>query len=481
MKSPIKFGTDGWRAIIADTFTFENVRHAAQATAEYFKSVEGPERAVFVGFDVRYQSQAFAKATAEVMAANGFRVVVLDRPYPTPYVSFEVRRRKFVGGIMITASHNPPSFNGFKVKAHFGGSATPAITAKIEAAVAALYERRSFVDSGTGGHGSPLQIETTSPEHYYFDHLKSLVDWNLIAKSNLKIVVDSMHGCGGYILEEFLRETSCTVQTIRGNPDPLFGGVHPEPMMPQLEPLGRAVRESGSRVGLATDGDADRLGIVDENGQYINTLQTLALLLLHVYRNKGWRGAVARTYSQSLLIPRIAQKLGLPLYECPIGFKNIGELMLENEILIGGEESGGIGLSRHLPERDGIFINLLFLDLLAASGKTCTELIHDMWREFGEFHYDRRDLHVPIQTGQAVVEKWRTAPPSTLAGRRVQSVGNLDGSKVFLEQDSWILFRQSGTEPLLRVYCEAPTALAVSEIMAAGLKFVEQFGSGGVH
>lgn len=251
--------------------------------------------------------------------------------------------------------------------------------------------------------------------------------------------------------------------------------------MPQLEPLGRAVRESGSHVGLATDGDADRLGIVDENGQYINTLQTLSLLLLHIYRNKGWRGAVARTYSQSLLIPRIAQKLGLPLYECPIGFKNIGELMLENEILIGGEESGGIGLSRHLPERDGIFINLLFLDLLAASGKTCTELMHDMWREFGEFHYDRRDLHVPIQTGQAVVEKWRTAPPRTLAGRRVQSIGQLDGSKVFLEQDSWILFRQSGTEPLLRVYCEAPTALAVSEIMAAGLKFVEQFGSDGVH
>ena len=485
MKSPIKFGTDGWRAIIADTFTFENVRYAAQATAEYFKSVEGPERAVFVGFDVRYQSKAFARAAAEVMAANGFRVVMLDRPYPTPYVSFEVRRRKFVGGIMITASHNPPAFNGFKVKAHFGGSATPAITAKIEQAVAAVtsnasrcdaYDRRSFVDSRP-----PLPVETISPEHYYFDHLKSLVDWNLIARSKLKIVVDSMHGCGGYILEELLRETSCSVQTIRGNPDPLFGGIHPEPMMPQLEPLGRAVRESGSHVGLATDGDADRLGIVDENGQYINTLQTLSLLLLHVYRNKGWRGAVARTYSQSLLIPRIAQKLGLPLYECPIGFKNIGELMLESEILIGGEESGGIGLSRHLPERDGIFINLLFLDLLAASGKTCTELMHDMWREFGEFHYDRRDLHVPIQTGQAVVERWRTAPPGTLAGRRVQSIGQLDGSKVFLEQDSWILFRQSGTEPLLRVYCEAPTALAVSEIMAAGLKFVEQFGSDGVN
>ena len=477
MNLPIKFGTDGWRGIIADSFTFENVRYAAQASAEYFKTVEGPNRAIFVGFDVRFQSKNFARAVAEVLAGNGLRVVMMDRPYPTPYVSFEVRRRKFAGGVIVTASHNPPAFNGFKVKAHFGGSATPAITAKIENAVAALYERRR-----SGGHRPPLQsdIEIIGPEKYYAEHLKSLVDWDRISKSRLKIVVDSMHGCGGYILEDLLRDTSCTVQTIRGNPDPLFGGINPEPMMPQLEPLGEAVLKSGSHVGLATDGDADRLGIVDETGQYINTLQTLSLLLLHIYRNKGWRGAVARTYSQSLLIPRIASKLGIELYECPIGFKNIGELMLEREILIGGEESGGIGLSRHLPERDGIFINLLFLDLLAATGKSCTQLIREMWNEFGEFHYDRRDLHVPIEAGQAVIETWKTAPPSTLAGRRVQEVGTLDGSKVFLEKDSWILFRQSGTEPLLRVYCEAPTRAAVAEIMAAGLRFVEQFTSTGV-
>ena len=483
MNLPIKFGTDGWRGIIADTFTFENVRYAAQATADYFKIVEGPERAVFIGFDVRFQSEKFALTAAEVFAGNGFRVVMIDRPYPTPYVSFEVRRRKFVGGIMITASHNPPIFNGFKVKAHFGGSATPAITAQIERAVAALYERRQFSNSDVvGGHRPPLLsgIEICAPEQYYAEHMKSLVDWDRISKSKLKIVVDSMHGCGGTILEDLLRGTFCTVQTIRGNPDPLFGGMNPEPMMPQLQPLGETVRKSGSHVGLATDGDADRLGIVDETGQYVNTLQTLALLLLHAYRNKGWRGAVARTYSQSLMIPRIASKFGLQLFERPIGFKNIGELMLENEILIGGEESGGIGLSRHLPERDGIFINLLFLDLLAATGKNCTQLIREMWNEFGEFHYDRRDLHVPIEAGRAVVEKWRSAPSTSFAGRRVQEVGKLDGSKVFLEKDSWILFRQSGTEPLLRVYCEAPTQTAVTEIMAAGLKFVEQFTSPGV-
>jgi phosphomannomutase len=206
----------------------------------------------------------------------------------------------------------------------------------------------------------------------------------------------------------------------------------------------------------------------------------LSLLLLHVYRTKGWRGAVARTYSQSLLVPRIAERFGLELFERPIGFKNIGELMLEREILIGGEESGGIGLSRHLPERDGIFINLLFLDLLAASEMSCTELIHNMWKEFGEFHFDRSDLHVRIEAGNAVVAMWRKDPPATFAGRKVESVGTLDGSKVFLEKDSWILFRQSGTEPLLRVYCEAPTASAVREIMDSGLKLVEQFSDPGV-
>src|SRR5437879_1165097 len=252
MNIPIKFGTDGWRGVIADTFTFENVRYAAEATAEYFKTVEKTERAVFIGFDVRFQSSKFAHAAAEVFTGNGFRVVMMDRPYTTPYVSYEVRRRKFVGGVMITASHNPAIFNGFKVKAHFGGSATPAITATIEQKL------------GTEPRVDNHAIEVIGPEKYYVEHLKSLVDWDRISKSKLKIVVDSMHGCGGYILEDLLRDTTCTIQTIRGNPDPLFGGMNPEPMMPQLEPLGETVRKSGADVGLATDGDADRLGVVED-------------------------------------------------------------------------------------------------------------------------------------------------------------------------------------------------------------------------
>ena len=469
MSNTIRFGTDGWRALIADAFTFENVRIAAQATAGYMATVKGTERGVYIGYDGRFLSNRFARAAAEVFAGNGFYTLLMDRAYPTPYVSFEVRRRRLAGGVVITASHNPAAFNGFKVKAHFGGSATPEITAEIERNLG-----RVPVQVSSEG------VEVVAPEAHYFEHLRSLVDWDRIAKSGLKVVVDSMHGSGGRILETLLRDTSCAVETMRGDLDPLFGGVNPEPMMPQLEPLAARVVQTKSHVGLATDGDADRLGVVDENGRFLNTLQVLPLLLLHTYRNKGWRGSVVRTFSQSQIVPRIAQKLGLVCHERPIGFKNIGELMLNEEVLIVGEESGGVGLSRHLPERDGTFVNLLFLDLLATSGKSCTQLIREMWDEFGEFHFDRRDLHVPIRTGQAVVETLRTRPPASFGPRAVNRVETLDGSKVFLEGESWILFRQSGTEPLLRVYCEGPSAQAVQEILAEGLKLVEQTRDGGV-
>jgi phosphomannomutase len=465
----IKFGTDGWRALIADEFTFENVRIAAQAAASYLATVPGVERAVFVGFDGRFLSGRFARAAAEVFAGNGFRTLLMDRPYPTPYISFEVLRRKFAGGVVITASHNPPAFNGFKVKAHFGGSATPEITAQIEKHLGAS----PVITSQSG-------IEIVPPEPYYVEHLRSLVDWNRIAKSRLRIVVDSMHGSGDRLLETMLQGTSCSVETIRGDLDPLFGGIHPEPMMPQLEPLAMRVVATQSDVGLATDGDADRVGVVDEKGRFLNTLQVLPLLLLHAFRNRGWRGSVVRTFSQSQIVPRIAQRLGIACHERPIGFKNIAELMLTEEVLIGGEESGGVGLSRHQPERDGTFINLLLLDLLAATGKSCTQLVRDMWDEFGEFHFDRRDLHIPMKTGTAVVDNLRTQPPAAFAGRPVLRVETLDGSKVFLEKDSWILFRQSGTEPLLRVYCEAPSEAEVQKILAAGLSLVEQTGRGGV-
>ena len=467
---PIRFGTDGWRGIIADDFTFANVRVVAQATADQM-AASTPEagRAVLIGYDVRFLSDRFARATAEVFAGNGFQVQLMDRPYPTPYVSFEVRRRGLAGGVVITASHNPASFNGFKVKAAFGGSATPQITTDIEARIGA-----TSVCRGTEC------IETVGPSAAYAEHLRSLVDWEAISASGMRIVADPMHGSSGRLLEELFVSTSCTVRTIRAEPDPYFGGVHPEPMMPQLKPLGEAVVAEGAAVGLATDGDGDRLGVVDETGRFVSTLEVLPLLLLHVYRRRGWRGDVAHTFSQSLLVGRIAAALGLAIHETPIGFKNIAALMLDHTVLIGGEESGGVGLSRHMPERDGIFVGLLILDLLAAAGRPLGGLIREMWDEFGEFHYDRRDLEVPIEAAVRLIERLEAEPPDRFAGSRVTDVRTLDGMKFLLDSDSWILFRRSGTEPVLRVYCEAPTGAAVAAILESGADLVEHFLADGV-
>ncbi len=460
----IKFGTDGWRAVIADEFTFDNVRIASQATADYFLSAGGGERAILIGYDVRFLSDRFARAAAEVFAGNGFRVFLLDRPYPTPYVSHEVKRLGLQGGVVITASHNPSRFNGFKVKAEYGGSATPAITSQIEG----LLENRPVRTSTDG-------IETVAPGAEYVESLRKLVDWPRLADSGLRIVVDSMHGTGGRLLEECLADTTCTVDTIRGNPDPLFGGISPEPMMPQLEPLSRAVRSGGCDIGLATDGDADRLGVVDDDGRFVSTLEILPLLMIHLHRNRGWEGVVVHTVSQSQLVGRIGAKLGLEVLETPIGFKNIAEIMLERQVLIGGEESGGVGVSRHLPERDGIAVHMLLLDMLAETGKSLSHSIRDMWKEFGEFHYARRDLRVPVETGSRLSEQLQNEPPASFSGHDVTDVRTLDGIKLVLDGDCWILFRRSGTEPVLRVYTEAPTSNATDRLIAAGVEFVEQF------
>jgi phosphomannomutase len=465
----IAFGTDGWRGIIAEDFTFENVRRVAQATADYFRTVTDGERAILVGHDVRFLSDRFARTAAEVFRGNGFRVMLLDRPCPTPYVSFEVKRLGLVGGVVVTASHNPSSFNGFKIKAHYGGSATEGITGDIERAL----DRSRVRTSETG-------IETVSPSAAYGDHLRALVDWERIAGSRLEVTVDSMHGCGGRQLEDLLGGTTCRVRTLRADPDPLFGGVSPEPMLPQLEPLAAAVLKSGSAAGLATDGDGDRIGVVSEEGKFLNTLQILPLLVLHTCRRRGWEGGVAYTFSQSQLMARIAKSLGREVFETPIGFKNIAALMLERGVLIGGEESGGIGVSRHLPERDGLFVQLLLLDMLAATGKSLTQLIRELWDEFGEFHFQRRDVGIPLEASRRLIEALGDSPPADFGGVAVEEVRTLDGIKLVLANDGWILFRRSGTEPILRIYCEAPTEDASLDLMSSGVKLMEQFRADGV-
>lgn len=464
----LRFGTDGWRGVIAREYTFHNVRRVAQATADYFQTVGQGAPTLLVGYDVRFLSPQFARAAAEVLAGNGFRALLLDRITPTPYISFAVREAGFRGGVVITASHNPSEFNGFKVKAHYGGSATGAMTAAIEACL----DRNPVAGAG--------EVEAVGMSDTYTDHLRTLVDWPTLRKSRLRLCVDSMHGSGGTLLQELLKGTTLEVHTIRSRPDPLFGGASPEPMMPWLAPLAREVVSRKAAVGLATDGDGDRLGVMAGDGTFLSTLQILPLLLLHVARNRGWTGAVAHTFSQSQLIGRIAGALGRETYETPIGFKYIAELMLQHEILIGGEESGGIGLSRHLPERDGLFLHLLILDMLATEGKPLSELVEAMWAEFGEFHYARRDLHVPVDLSLQVVEGLAQAPPERLFNQSVKSVLTLDGVKLVLEGDAWILFRRSGTEPVLRVYCEAPTPEATEGILSEGVALVEHFSAPGV-
>ena len=458
----IKFGTDGWRGVIARDFTFDNVEIVSQAIADYLESQRPTRREVLIGYDARFMAGRFARCVAEVLGANRFQIELLDRPFPTPYVSFEARRRQLAGGVMVTASHNPPEFLGIKFKAPFGGSATPAIVQQIES-----YLFQNSPRKFTGGE-AVNGIKVVSPSQKYFDHVKSLVDFDVIRKSKIKAVIDSMHGTGLRLLEEILQEQGVTSRTIRYNPDPLFGGVFPEPMPENLGALKVAILENQADIGLATDGDADRLGVMDQEGRYVNTHQILCLLILHLVQKRNWTGKVVKTFSQSVLVEKICRRLELHLETVPIGFKNIAQVMLQEDVLIGGEESGGVGVKNHLPERDGILLNLMMLEAVAESGKSLHEMVLDLWKEYGEFHFQRNDLHVPLSLGHGLVKQLRDSPPNRYTGLSLERVETLDGTKLIFKDESWILFRQSGTEPLLRIYCEAHTEGQVERMMAEG-------------
>jgi phosphomannomutase len=465
----IKFGTDGWRARIAEDFTFANVEAVTQALVDYLRTQNaGGELRTVVGYDRRFASELFARRAAEVFAGNGVAVDLFASDVPTPLVSFEVKRRGLDGGVVITASHNPPDFNGFKFKAPYGGSATPAITDQIEKLLGATAPQRLPFDEAQG-RGLANIIEADGD---YRSHVESLVAINDLRKADALVIADPMHGTGGRWIESMLAGGKIRVETIRADRDPLFGGVLPEPMPWSLELTSRVIRERGALLALITDGDADRVGAMDERGEYVNTHQILMILLLHLVRRKGWKGSVARTFSQSVIVRRIAESYGFRLFETPIGFKHIGEIMLDpaNDFLVGGEESGGIGVRGHIPERDGIFNCLLLLEAVLAAGKKPSEIVRDIWREFGEFHFERRDLHVPIEAGQKLVSDLRENTPDSLAGDKIVDVATLDGTKLIFEDDSWILFRQSGTEPLLRIYCEATSVEKMIKMVDEGVR-----------
>ncbi|MBC7910331.1 MAG: phosphoglucomutase/phosphomannomutase family protein [Pyrinomonadaceae bacterium] len=472
----MRFGTDGWRAVIASEFTFSNVERVAQAYADYLAQqaadtsqaseiVDKTKLLVIIGFDRRFLSQQFAERVVEVLAGNNFQVSLFREPVPTPLVSWAVREMKAAGGVVITASHNPPEFNGFKIKAPWGGSASPETTLAVEA----------FVDSSPARKSEFAKVEMQSEQlaaatESYRAQVASYVDLERLRSAQHRVVVDPMHGSGGRFVESFLQGGTLEVETIRAERDPLFGGVSPEPIDRNLEPLKNRVRETNAILGLATDGDADRVGAVNELGETMTMHEVVPLLLLHLSRQRGMTGGVVRTFSQSVLTKRIAAAHNLKLYETPIGFKYIADLMLREDILLGAEESGGIGVSGHIPERDGILNSLLLLEAVIAAGIPPSVLVKEMHREFGEFYFGRRDLHMEVARGQELVQELAGTTPDSFAGFAVDSVETLDGTKLLFEDESWLLFRQSGTEPALRVYSEATSTAKMNALLDEGEK-----------
>jgi phosphomannomutase len=462
----IKFGTDGWRAVIAREFTFSNLDRVAQAYADYLKKQKHESSLVVVGFDRRFLSEYFAQHAAEVMSGNGFRVAKFKESAPTPVISWAVKNLHAAGGIVITASHNPATFNGFKIKAPWGGSADQVTTAEVEKLVDVNATRQAeLLTDKDSSLDSAIQT--------YRDQIASYVDLERIRRATGSVVVDPMHGSGGSWVESFLTGGSLNVETIRQSRDPLFGGVNPEPIDQNLGPLKQRVVELRALVGLATDGDADRVGAVDEHGQTMTMHDVVPLILLHLARNRKMTGAVVVTVSQSVLTKRIAAAMGLKLYETAIGFKYIADLMLKEDILIGAEESGGIGVKGHIPERDGILNSLLFLEAIITAGKPPSEMLADMHREFGEFRFGRRDLHMPVSRGQELVAKLSEKPPANIGDEEVVDVITLDGAKVLFKDESWLLFRQSGTEPVLRIYSEATSVEKRDALLDAGVAMAQ--------
>jgi phosphomannomutase len=486
----IKFGTDGWRAIIADGFTFANLERVAQAYADYLARPEAAQpdasqsdkaqtdsaqttgSLVVVGYDRRFLSAQFALRVAEVLAGNGFRVALFDEAVPTPLVSWAVREQGALGGIVITASHNPAEFNGFKIKAPWGGSASPEITAAVEALMDRNQPRLEKLPEGELSENGTRQMLLSTVESYRAQ-IASYIDLERVRSAHQRVVIDPMHGSGGRWVESFLGGGQLDAETIRAARDPLFGGVHPEPIDRNLGPLKKRVAETGAILGLATDGDADRLGAVNERGETMTMHEVVPLLLLHLARTRGMSGGVVRTFSQSVLTKRIASAHGLTLYETPIGFKYIADLMLKQNILIGAEESGGIGVQGHIPERDGVLNCLLLLEAVIMAGKPPSQMVREMHREFGEFHFGRRDLHVDVKRGQELVARLASAPPTDVAGFAVRGVETMDGTKLLFEDESWLLFRQSGTEPVLRIYSEATSTAKVEALLDQGIKFAD--------
>ena len=468
-KPEIKFGTDGWRGVIADTFTFESVRAVSQATADYLLSLGKAEVRVGIGYDTRFQSETFAQLAAEVLAANGIRVVLTTRPVPSPCLSYAIKERGLDSGIMFTASHNSSEFNGFKFKAAYAGSADKSVTSAIESHVYRNEPKGMDFDAAKRRG----LVETADLVPGYLDGLRAFVDFERIASSGLHVVADAMYGAQQQLMATLLEGTTCTVDVIRGVRNPNFPGIQPEPIPPHTEALQQAVPACGADVGLAVDGDADRIGACKSNGEFVSAHQVFAMLLVHFLEHRKGAGLVVKTISSTTLIEKIAQKYGLELIEVPVGFKYVCELLRTRDVLIGGEESGGIGFKGYIPERDGTLCSLLLLELMATAAKRLDEIVAGLDEEYGRFRYERRDIEYPLERKEDLLGLLAETPPTDLAGSPVVEVKTYDGVKFIAENDDWLLVRPSGTEPVLRIYAEAKSLEVVDHLLAQGQRTAE--------
>jgi len=467
----IRFGTDGWRAVISDTFTFANLQLVAQAIADYvIDQTNADQPQVVVGFDTRFLSDRYATEVARVLAGNGITAWLTRADAPTPAVSYNVVHKKAVAGVMITASHNAPRYNGVKLKSIHGGSASAQQGRMVERFLERNQEQargpnmidyQQALDRGL--------IRRFDPAWSYYEHLGQLLNVDVISSGELRVVSDPMYGSGRGCFCEFLSRTRTQIREIRGEMNPGFGGIHPEPIARYLAALVAAVQADHADVGLATDGDADRIGAVDALGNFVDPHHIFALALRYLVEKRGWTGSVVKTVSTTMMIDRLAAKYHLPLHETPVGFNHIGELMLSEDILIGGEESGGLSIQGHIPEGDGVLMGLLLLEIIAEAGAALHELVADLQATVGPTCYARRDLHLrhPVAKPE-MVKRLTDGAPAQLAQQTVRQVDTRDGVKYRLADDSWLLVRPSGTEPVLRVYAEGPDQEAVDALIQAG-------------
>ncbi len=471
--SVIKFGTDGWRGIIADDFTHENVRVAARAIAHYVLSEEDAAKGVCIGWDTRFKSQAFARIVGEVLAEAGIPVLLADRITPTPALSFAVRERGAAGGVMITSSHNPAEWNGVKYKASYGGSGKPSIITAIE----------TYLDKPLDAAAERGLIEEVDFNPPYIAAIEKFADLPAIKASGYRFLHDCMYGAGRGILAGIFKRAEIPFVEMRSEINPAFPGINPEPILPHIAETQVRVQSEKCDAGFITDGDADRIGAVDEHGNVVDAHKIFAILLKWLLETKQWPGEVTRAFNTTKMLDRIAAKHGRKLHEHGIGFKYVCDLMLTEDILIGGEESGGVGIKRHLPERDGLLNSLLLANVMADEKKTLGQLVASLQEEFGEHQYGRIDMHISDELKRSAIRRaGATKVGDEFAGMRVLKVETLDGIKFFLENtacadkpnaaETWLLLRASGTEPLLRVYCESCSVESVAEVLKVAEKFV---------